>query len=139
MKTKTFDLTWKKAWNHYIYLWCVQLFYFFSFCILARRRTQRRTARSFTVNKNHIWWWMIILGILYFFSRMMAQGSPIFNFFTKYSTIAFGEIWLLFFFVLAIVVGVLVLVKWHLAKFLVKYYFALLMLISAFLNFTNAY
>ena len=64
----------------------------------------------------------------------MAQGSPIFNFFTKYSTIAFGEIWLLFFFVLAIVVGVLVLVKWHLAKFLVKYYFALLMLISAFLN-----
>ncbi len=77
---------------------------------------------------------MIILGILYFFSRMMAQGSPIFNFFTKYSTIAFGEIWLLFFFVLAIVVGVLVLVKWHLAKFLVKYYFALLILISAFLN-----
>ena len=77
---------------------------------------------------------MIILGILYFFSRMMAQGSPIFNFFTKYSTIAFGEIWLLFFFVLAIVVGILVLVKWHLAKFLVKYYFALLILISAFLN-----
>ena len=77
---------------------------------------------------------MIILGILYFFSRMMAQGSPIFNFFTKYSTIAFGEIWLFFFFILAIVVGILVLVKWHLAKFLVKYYFALLILISAFLN-----
>lgn len=77
---------------------------------------------------------MIILGILYFFSRMMAQGSPIFNFFTKYSTIAFWEIWLFFFFILAIVVGILVLVKWHLAKFLVKYYFALLILISAFLN-----
>ena len=64
----------------------------------------------------------------------MAQGSPIFNFFTKYSTIAFGEIWLFFFFILAIVVGILVLIKWHLAKFLVKYYFALLILISAFLN-----
>jgi len=35
---------------------------------------------------------MIVLGVLYFFSRVMAEGSPVFNFFTKYSGIAFGEI-----------------------------------------------
>lgn len=77
---------------------------------------------------------MIVLGVLYFFSRVMAEGSPVFNFFTKYSGIAFGEIWLLFFFALAILMGILVLVKGHLAKFLIKYYGLLLMLISAELN-----
>ncbi len=35
---------------------------------------------------------MITLGVLYFFSRAMAQNSPILEFFTKYSSIAFGNI-----------------------------------------------
>ena len=101
---------------------------------MARRKSKKSVSRGFSLNKNHIWGIMIVLGVLYFFSRMMAKGSPVFNFFTKYSGIAFGEIWLLFFFVLAIVLGILVLVKGHLAKFLIKYYGLLLMLISAELN-----
>lgn len=59
--------------------------------VLARRRKTSR-ARTFTLNKTHIGIGMLGLGILYFFSRAMAQGSPVFEFFTKYSKIAFGEI-----------------------------------------------
>ena len=77
---------------------------------------------------------MISLGVLYFFSRAMAQGSPVFEFFTKYSKIAFWEVWLLFFFWLCIVIGLLILAKGHLTKFLVKYFFSVLMLTSAWLN-----
>lgn len=77
---------------------------------------------------------MITIGILYFFSRAMAEGSPIFVFFTKYSQIAFGEIGLIVFFALCIVTGIMILIKGHLAKFLLKYFFVLLMLISAVLN-----
>lgn len=77
---------------------------------------------------------MIIIGMLYFFSKAMAPWSPIFNFFNNYSKIAFGNIGLLFFFGLCIFIGVLILAKGHLAKFLVKYFFSLLMLVSAVLN-----
>ncbi len=77
---------------------------------------------------------MITLGVLYFFSRAMAQDSPILLFFTKYSSIAFGNIGLLFFFGLCIFTGILILAKGHLAKFLMKYFFSLLMFVSAFLN-----
>jgi len=55
-------------------------------------------SRTYSINKNHIGFGMIILGILYFFSRTMAPDSPILTFFTNYSSIAFGNIGLLFFF-----------------------------------------
>ena len=64
----------------------------------------------------------------------MAEGSPIFEIFTKYSRIAFWEKGLLFFFWFCIFTGVLILLKGHLARFLMKYFFALLMVVSAELN-----
>jgi hypothetical protein len=64
----------------------------------------------------------------------MAPDSPILTFFTNYSSIAFGNIGLLFFFGLCIFIGVLILAKGHLAKFLMKYFFSLLMMVSALLN-----
>jgi len=50
------------------------------------------------------------------------------------SSIAFGNVGLLFFFGLCIFIGVLILAKGHLAKFLMKYFFSLLMMVSALLN-----
>lgn len=77
---------------------------------------------------------MIVLGVLYFFSMKMAEGSPLFNFFNQYSKIAFGQLGLLVFFGLSVLMGILILIKGYLAKFLLKYYLLLLMLISAMLN-----
>ena len=64
----------------------------------------------------------------------MAEGSPIFEFFTRYSKIAFWEKGLIFFFGFCIFTGLLILFKGHLARFLMKYFFSLLMVVSAGLN-----
>ena len=64
----------------------------------------------------------------------MAEGSPIFEFFTKYSKIAFWEQGLIFFFAFCIFTGILVLWKGHLARFLMKFFFVFLMVVSWGLN-----
>ena len=101
---------------------------------MARRRKRLISTKSYSINKNHVWFGLIILWVLYFFSRAMAEGSPIFEFFTRYSKIAFWEKGLIFFFGFCIFTGLLILFKGHLARFLMKYFFSLLMVVSAGLN-----
>ena len=78
---------------------------------------------------------MIVVGALYFFSVSFAQDSPILGLFNRIITLLVGEIGIHIFFGLAILSGVLILVKQVLTKTIVKQFVILSMIISAILNF----
>jgi 1,4-dihydroxy-2-naphthoate octaprenyltransferase len=65
----------------------------------------------------------------------LAKESPILKFFSEYASVPFGEIGLMIFFGLSIIVGAMILSKGHLMKLLIKQFLTLMMLVSAILNF----
>ncbi|MCF7834859.1 DNA translocase FtsK [Candidatus Gracilibacteria bacterium] len=79
---------------------------------------------------------MLIIGILYFFSLSLAEGSPVFDFMTNYAKIAFGDIGLNIFFGLCIVIGILIMAKGYLMRLIIKQFLVIMLLVSALLNFS---
>lgn len=77
----------------------------------------------------------MLLGGIFFFSKIAAPEAPIFTFLSTYASIAFGQIGLGVFFALCMVIGMLVLVKGHLMKTLMKQFILLMFIISGILNF----
>ena len=101
---------------------------------MARRR--RRSSRStFKINKYHIGFAFILVGALFFFAKQFAPDAPILWRFSKATSYAFGETWLVVFFILCVLVGVLILLKGYLMKTLIKQFICLMFLTSAVLNF----
>lgn len=78
---------------------------------------------------------LIILGAVFFFSKIVAPEAPIFKFLSEYASIAFGEIWLGVFFALCILVGILILWRGDLMKTLIKQFVLLMFFVSGILNF----
>jgi len=102
---------------------------------VAKRRYSRRRKRSITLNKYKIGLGLSLLGWLYFFSLYLAEWSPVFDFLTRYASIAFWEIWLNVFFALCILTWILIIAKWHLMRLLIKQFFLIVFLIWAIVNF----
>jgi len=99
---------------------------------MARRR--RRKTTKIVLNKFKIGISLSILWWLYFFSLYLAKWSPIFDFLTRYASIAFWEIGLNIFFWLCIATGIAIISKGYLIRALVKQFIILMILISAIIN-----
>ena len=101
---------------------------------MARRR--RRSSRStFKINKYHIGIGFMLIGLLFFFAKQFAPDAPILWILSKWTSYAFGETWLVVFFILCVLVWILILRKWYLMKTLIKQFFCLMFLTSWILNF----
>jgi hypothetical protein len=87
------------------------------------------------INKYHVGLSLILLGLIFFFSKIAAPEAPIFNFLSNYASIAFGQLGLGVFFALCIVMGILVMFKGYLMKTLMKQFALLMFVISGILNF----
>lgn len=96
---------------------------------------KRRKSKNIILNKYKLWISFIALWWIFFFSFYLAEGSPIFIFLQEYASIPFGEIGLLLFFAFCILVGIMILVKWHLIKLLIKQFLLAMIILSAILNF----
>lgn len=96
---------------------------------------KRRKSKSIILNKYKLWVSFIALWWIFFFSFYLAESSPILAFLQEYASIPFGEIGLLIFFGLCILVGIMILAKGHLIKLLIKQFLVMMILISAVLNF----
>ncbi|MDR0369141.1 MAG: hypothetical protein LBH96_00975 [Candidatus Peribacteria bacterium] len=57
---------------------------------MAKRR--RRGRSTVKINKYNVGVTLIILGAIFFFSKIVAPEAPIFKFLSEYASIAFGEI-----------------------------------------------
>lgn len=99
-------------------------------------KKRRRKSKNIVLNKYRLWVSFIALWWIFFFSFYLAEGSPLFVFLQEYASVPFGEIWLLLFFALCILVGIMILVKGHLIKLLIKQFLLVMLLISAVLNFS---
>lgn len=108
--------------------------FIYKFIVLAKRKYKSKK-KNIVLNKYKIWVWLTVLGWLYFFSLYLAKWSPIFDFLTKYASIAFWEIWLNVFFALCIITGILIVVKWYLIRLLIKQFFLIIFLVWAIINF----
>jgi hypothetical protein len=75
---------------------------------LAKRR---RTKATFKINKYTVGVTLIIVGFIFFFSKYAAPDAPILEFLSHYASIAFGQIGLVVFFALCIVMGILIMLK----------------------------
>ena len=101
---------------------------------MARRR--RRSSRStFRINKYHIGFGFMVIGLLFFFAKQFAPDAPILWRLSKLTSYAFGETWLVVFFILCVMVWILILWRWYLMKTLIKQFFCSMFLTSAILNF----
>ena len=100
---------------------------------VARRRKNSKT--TLRINKYNVGVTLIILGVIFFFSKFVAPNAPIFGFLTNYASVAFGQIGLMVFFALCVVMGILIIFKGHLMKTLIKQFALLMFTISAILNF----
>lgn len=97
---------------------------------------KRRKSKNIILNKYKLWVSFIALWWLFFFSLYLAEWSPIFVFLQEYASIPFGEIGLLLFFWLCILVGIMILSRGHLIKLLIKQFLVIMILVSAILNFS---
>jgi len=75
---------------------------------LARRK---KKGKHIVLNKYKVGIALIALGGLFFFCFILAKTSPLLSFFTDYASVPFGEIGLLIFFGLSVVVGSMILAK----------------------------
>ncbi len=100
-----------------------------------RRTYKKRKAKTFVLSKYNIGIGLIILGFLYFFSLFLAKDSPVFNILTEYASIAFGNIGITIFFILAIICGLVVLFRGYLMQTVIKQSVLLMLFISAIINF----
>lgn len=78
---------------------------------------------------------LIILGTLFFFSKITAPDAPIVIFLSKNASIAFGQQGLWVFFGLCILIGSFIIWKGHLIKTFIKQFFLLMFFASGILNF----
>ena len=101
---------------------------------MARRR-RRSTRSTFRINKYHIGIGFMLIGLLFFFAKQFAPDAPLLWRFSKATSYAFGETWLVVFFILCVLVWILILWKGYLMKTLIKQFFSLMFLTSAILNF----
>jgi hypothetical protein len=72
---------------------------------------------------------------MFFFSKYIAPDAPILGFLSRYASIAFGQMGLVVFFALCIVMGILIMLKGHLMKTLMKQFILLMFTVSGILNF----
>ncbi|MDR0861119.1 MAG: hypothetical protein LBO09_09470 [Candidatus Peribacteria bacterium] len=98
-----------------------------------RRRAKSRTILN--LNKYHVGILCIVLGAIFFFSKIVAPDAPIFKFLSENASIAFGQLGLLVFFALCIVLGILILFKGYLMKTFIKQFILLMFVVSGILNF----
>ena len=77
----------------------------------------------------------MLIGLLFFFAKQFAPDAPLLWRFSKATSYAFGETWLVVFFILCVLVWILILWKGYLMKTLIKQFFSLMFLTSAILNF----
>ena len=118
------------------------MIYSLSYTIVARRR---KSSKHIVLNKYKLGWLLLTVGGLYFFTLFLAPWSPTFVFLKKYAQIGFGEVWLTIFFALCVVAGVLIIIKWHLIKMIIRSFSMVMVLLSAMINFpivdweSNAY
>jgi hypothetical protein len=96
---------------------------------------RRRSTTTLKINKYTVGTSLIILGFIFFFSKFAAPDAPIFSFLSNYASIAFGQIGLVVFFALCIVMGILIMFKGYLMKTLLKQFALLMFTLSGILNF----
>ena len=101
---------------------------------MARRR-RRSTRSTFKINKYQIGIGFMLIGLLFLFAKQFAPDAPLLWRFSKATSYAFGETWLVVFFILCVLVWILILWKGYLMKTLIKQFFSLMFLTSAILNF----
>ena len=77
----------------------------------------------------------MLIGALFFFAKQFAPDAPILWRFSEATSYAFGETWLVVFFVLCVLVWLFILCKGYLMKTLIKQFVCLMFLTSAILNF----
>ena len=77
----------------------------------------------------------MLIGLLFFFAKQFAPDAPLLWRFSKATSYAFWETWLVVFFILCVLVWILILWKGYLMKTLIKQFFSLMFLTSAILNF----
>ena len=77
----------------------------------------------------------MLIGALFFFAKQFAPDAPLLWRFSKATSYAFGETWLVVFFILCVLVGIFILCKGYLMKTLIKQFICLMFLTSAILNF----
>lgn len=77
----------------------------------------------------------MLIGVLFFFAKQFAPDAPILWRFSKATSYAFGESWLVVFFILCVLVWLFILLKGYLMKTLIKQFVCLMFLTSAVLNF----
>lgn len=99
------------------------------------KRRRRRKTKQMTLDKFKIGTGLMILGGLYFFSRYLAKGSPVFEFMVNYARYGFGNVGLNVFFALCIIVGILIMIKGYLMRLLIKQFIIVMFLVSAVINF----
>ena len=102
---------------------------------MARRRKSSRTRSTFKINKYHIGIWFMLIWAIFFFAKAIAPDAPILWLLSKWTSYAFGESWLVVFFVLCILEWIFILWKGYLMKTFIKQFICLMFLISAILNF----
>jgi len=102
---------------------------------MPKRKYTRKKKKNITLNKYKIGIILFILWWLYFFSRYLAKGSPVFKFLTKYASIAFWQIGLNVFFALCMVTWIFVIAKWYLIRLLIKQFILVVFLTGAIINF----
>ena len=77
----------------------------------------------------------MLIGVLFFFAKQFAPEAPILWRFSQGTSYAFGESWLVVFFILCVLVWILILWKGYLMKTFIKQFVSLMFLTSAILNF----
>ena len=77
----------------------------------------------------------MILWLLFFFAKQFAPDAPILWRFSKATSYAFWETWLVVFFILCILVWLFILLKGYLMKTFIKQFVCLMILTSSVLNF----
>ena len=77
----------------------------------------------------------MLIGLLFFFAKQFAPDAPILWRFSKATSYAFGETWLVVFFILCVLVWAFILWKGYLMKTFIKQFVSLMFLTSAILNF----
>ena len=77
----------------------------------------------------------MLIGALFFFAKQFAPDAPLLWRFSKATSYAFWESWLVVFFILCVLVWILILWKGYLMKTFIKQFFSLMFLTSWILNF----
>ena len=112
----------------------MEIFYLIISFVLAKRG-RKSGKKALKINKYNVGISLIILGVIFFFSKYMAPSAPVFEFLSHNASVAFGDLGLVVFFGLCVVMGTLILFKGYLMKTLLKQFGLLMLVVSGILNF----